>query len=151
MTTTTATTPTGPETSQIEPAPGGVLPPGQVQQPAPGGQVQQPQAPAQPDTDGDDDDGTTTARTGEDVLTVPSVIVRPRSPDGERGRTSSAVGSAVGQWAIIPCGSMTNFFATPESNWAYPCGASSREMTVALTAFAICTLSRRIAFISFRW
>ncbi len=49
--------PTGPETSQIEPAPGGVLPPGQVQQPAPGGQVQQPQAPAQPDTDGDDDDG----------------------------------------------------------------------------------------------
>ena len=49
--------PSGPETSQIAPAPGGVLPPGQVQQPAPGGQVQQPQAPAQPDTDGDDDDG----------------------------------------------------------------------------------------------
>jgi hypothetical protein len=45
-----------PGTSEIAPAPGGVLPPGQVQQPAPGGQVQQPQAPAQPDTDGDDDD-----------------------------------------------------------------------------------------------
>lgn len=48
--------PAGPGTSQIAPAPGGVLPPGQMQQPAPGGQVQ-PQAPAQPDTDGDDDDG----------------------------------------------------------------------------------------------
>ena len=45
-----------PSTSQIAPAPGGVLPPGQVEQPAPGGQVQQPQAPAQPDADGDDDD-----------------------------------------------------------------------------------------------
>jgi hypothetical protein len=47
--------PAGPATSEVAPAPGGVLPPGQVQQPAPGGQVQQPQAPAQPD--GDDDDG----------------------------------------------------------------------------------------------
>jgi hypothetical protein len=46
--------PAAPPTSQIAPAPGGVLPPGQVQ-PAPG-QVQQPQAPAQqPDNDGDDD------------------------------------------------------------------------------------------------
>lgn len=44
--------------SQIAPAPGGVLPPGQVQQPPAPGQVQQPQAPAQqPDNDGDDDDG----------------------------------------------------------------------------------------------
>jgi hypothetical protein len=49
--------PGGSDTSQIAPVPGGVLPPGQVQQPAPGGQVQQPQAPAQPDADGDDDDG----------------------------------------------------------------------------------------------
>jgi hypothetical protein len=49
--------PAGSDTSQIAPAPGGTLPPGQVQQPAPGGQVQQPQAPAQPDADGDDDDG----------------------------------------------------------------------------------------------
>jgi hypothetical protein len=48
--------PAGPATSEVAPAPGGVLPPGQVQQPAPGGQVQQPQAPAQPDGD-DDDDG----------------------------------------------------------------------------------------------
>lgn len=40
--------PAGPGTSQIAPAPGGVLPPGQVQQ---------PQAPAQPDTDGDGDGG----------------------------------------------------------------------------------------------
>jgi hypothetical protein len=48
--------PAGPATSEGTPAPGGVLPPGQVQQPAPGGQVQQPQAPAQPDGD-DDDDG----------------------------------------------------------------------------------------------
>ena len=48
--------PAGPATSEVAPAPGGVLPPGQVQQPAPGGQVQQPQGPAQPDADGDDDD-----------------------------------------------------------------------------------------------
>jgi hypothetical protein len=48
--------PAGPATSEVAPAPGGVLPPGQVQQPAPGGQVQQPQAPAQPDGD-DHDDG----------------------------------------------------------------------------------------------
>lgn len=50
--------PATPPAGQIAPAPGGVLPPGQVQQPAPGGQVQQPQAPAQqPDDDGDADDG----------------------------------------------------------------------------------------------
>ncbi|GAA4768603.1 hypothetical protein [Actinomycetospora chibensis] len=48
--------PAGPATGQIAPAPG-VLPPGQVQPPAPGGQVQQPQAPTPPDADGDDDDG----------------------------------------------------------------------------------------------
>jgi hypothetical protein len=46
------------------------------------------------------------------------MTVRPRSPDGERGRTSSWSAQWSGQWAIIPCGSMTNFFATPESNWA---------------------------------
>ena len=37
----------------------------------------------------------------------------------------------------MPCGSMTYFFAAPESKSAYPAGASSSEMTVAFTAFAI--------------
>ena len=49
--------------------------------------------------------------------------------------------------ATMPCGSMTNFLAAPLSKSAYPWGASSRGMTVALTAFAICTLSCRMAFI----
>ena len=43
--------------------------------------------------------------------------------------------------ASIPCGSMTNFFAAPLSKSLYPVGASSKEMTVTLTAFAIWILS----------
>jgi hypothetical protein len=49
-----------------------------------------------------------------------------------------------------PCGSMTNFLAAPLSKSLYPCGASSRVMMVALTARAGCTLSCRIAIMSWR-
>ena len=49
-----------------------------------------------------------------------------------------------------PCGSKTNFFATPESNSLYPTGASLRGRTVALTILAICKRSWRMACISWR-
>ena len=49
--------------------------------------------------------------------------------------------------ATMPCGSRTYFFAAPWSKSAYPWGAWSSGITVALTALAICTLSWRIAFI----
>ena len=49
-----------------------------------------------------------------------------------------------------PCGSKTNFFATPESNSLYPRGASLRGRTVALTILAICKRSWRMACISWR-
>ena len=48
---------------------------------------------------------------------------------------------------VVLCASSTNLRATPESNSAYPSGASSRPITVALTASPMCTLSCRIAFI----
>ncbi len=48
----------------------------------------------------------------------------------------------------VPCGSMTNFLATPLSKSAYPCGASSSDMTVAFTTFAISAFPFKMAFIS---
>src|SRR5450759_4209141 len=63
-------------------------------------------------------------------------------PRGDRARTR-------GQWTM-PWGSMTNFFAAPLSKSAYPCGASSRLITVAFTALAICALPDRIMFITCR-
>jgi hypothetical protein len=49
-----------------------------------------------------------------------------------------------------PWGSITNFFATPESNWAYPLGASSSEITSTPTTCAIRIRSQRIACIKAR-
>jgi hypothetical protein len=51
---------------------------------------------------------------------------------------------AVGQVLIRPCGLKTNFLAAPLSKSSYPSFASSSEITVALTALAICALSLRI-------
>src|SRR5579864_7623356 len=50
----------------------------------------------------------------------------------------------------IPCGSSTNFFAAPLSKSRYPRGASSNGKTSTFTAFAIFTLSCRMAIISCR-
>src|ERR1035438_6141823 len=47
--------------------------------------------------------------------------------------------------ATCPWGSITNLRAAPLSKSAYPFGASSRDMTVAATALAICTRSLRMA------
>ena len=65
-------------------------------------------------------------------------------------RTLGRACRAIERYAIDAWGSSTNFFAAPLSKSLYPCGASSRVMTVALTAFAICTLSWRIACINLR-
>jgi hypothetical protein len=53
-------------------------------------------------------------------------------------------------YLISPCGFSTNFLAAPLSKSLYPLGASSRGVTVALTALPIWTLSCRMACISFR-
>ncbi len=37
---------------------------------------------------------------------------------------------------VVPCGSITNFFAAPLSKSLYPCGASPSEIMVALQALA---------------
>ena len=66
---------------------------------------------------------------------------RPPCP----GRAARVLRYLIDAW-----GSSTNFFAAPLSKSLYPCGASSRVMTVALTAFAICTLSWRMACINLR-
>lgn len=78
---------------------------------------------------------------------------RPPPEATRRCRGSScekALASSGHQDLINPWGSSTNFFDTPESKAEYPDGASSREMTVALTALAIWTLSLRIACIRSR-
>lgn len=77
-------------------------------------------------------------------------------PPGDRVRCGTepyrfAVVAPTGSQAeIIPWGSMTNFWATPLSKALYPAGASSSEIGFALTAFAMWTLSERIAFIKSR-
>ena len=78
--------------------------------------------------------------------------VRPRSRRNERFSTQlSGSCQAALTLPVELCGSSTNLRATPESKSAYPCGASSRPMTVAFTASPMCTLSARMAFIRPRW
>ena len=71
-----------------------------------------------------------------------------RAPEHAVLRPGACIGYAA--FFSIPCGSSTYFFAAPLSKSLYPCGASSSEITVAFTAFAICTLSCKIACISCR-
>src|SRR6266852_9761330 len=66
-------------------------------------------------------------------------------------QTPAAASSAPARRDLtIPCGSSTNFFAAPLSKSRYPRGASSNRNTSTLTAFAISTLSCRMAIISCR-
>ena len=67
----------------------------------------------------------------------------PAGVRGEMGQTSRYAGI---KW----CGLITNFLATPLSNSAYPLGASSRLIISTFTAFAICTLSYKMACMSWR-
>jgi hypothetical protein len=71
------------------------------------------------------------------------------------GAPRAEPGARVRHWRcqllISPCGFSTNFLAAPWSKSLYPRGASSREMTVAFTAFAICARSFRIICMSPWW
>src|SRR5712692_2261035 len=73
-------------------------------------------------------------------------------PADERGTQTPAVASSAParRDLTIPCGSSTNFFATPLSKSWYPRGASSNGNTSTLTALAIFTLSCRMVIISCR-
>lgn len=65
-----------------------------------------------------------------------------RGPD-RQVRATLAEGRGVARHfrASAPCGSITNFLAKPLSKSLYPLGASSKVMTVTLTALAILILS----------
>ena len=76
-----------------------------------------------------------------------------RSLRSEKAVPSRAPGRGLlrGYSETMPCGSMTYLRAAPLSNSAYPCGAWSSGITVALTFRAIWTRSCRIAIMSWRW
>jgi hypothetical protein len=105
--------------------------------------------------------GTEAARlAGEPLINVDETApLRPDSPalyssTKARAETPAAVlahrwtGGDLSYALIKSLGLITNFLATPWSKSWYPAGASSRVMTVALTASAMCARSLRIICIS---
>ena len=64
--------------------------------------------------------------------------LKETDPEGYYRRASScAMGDGCSHAESIPWGSSTNFLAAPQSKSLYPLGASSRAITVTLTASAI--------------
>src|SRR5262249_35570871 len=78
------------------------------------------------------------------------IVTRPKELR-ERGLAAPLPPANGFGYLIIPCGSSTYLRAAPLSKSAYPSGARSSGITVALTFFAICVRSCRIAIMSLRW